>query len=128
MNQKWGGSPGGEGVGWCEETRAPPNPARVPSPAEIKRALVNGGLCRERAAGGGWLVTRIGSCGEMVIMVMRLGAEQHAALHASTRGRTETVPRKKNCDDRIRDSDRSDGARETRIASEAPDCGGVVSD
>ena len=52
-------------------------------------------------------------------MVMRLGAEQRAALHASARGRTETAPKKRNCDDRICDSDQSDSARETRIVSGA---------
>ena len=94
-NQKGGGSPGGERVGWCEETRAPPNPARVPSQAEIKQALVNGGLCRGRT-GGGWLVTRIGS--------WRDGHHGHAAGRRAVRssprqrarGRTETSPPKGN--------------------------------
>ena len=50
-------------------------------------------------AGGGWLVTRMGSWrdghhvrGEMVTMVMWLGTEQRTALHASARGRTESPP------------------------------------
>ena len=98
-NQKWGGSPGGRRVRRMVrgDARAP-NPARVPSPAEIERALVNGGLCRGRARGG-WLVTRMGSWrdghhvrGEMVTMVMWLGTEQRTALHASARGRTESPP------------------------------------
>ena len=56
------------------------------------------------------------------MVVMRLGAEQRAALHASARGRTERALPKTNCDDRLRDADRSDGARETCIVLGARLC------
>ena len=81
------------GKGWDGARRRArhPNPERVPSPAEIKRALANSGLCRGRA-GGGWLVTRSGSCGEMVIMVMQLGDEQRA-------GEPKRPPKGENGDD-----------------------------